>query len=266
MDALEKTTHEWIKIQENVFYSKIKLSIFPDPIKKINFSNCHIAVAKNGGLMAFIKKSKHLIMEPNNPIKDNVLIYYQNGIKEVEPIKVDFSETIVLFEFTEDEDLICLLADGRLYKFDINLLTYDFDFLGLAFGDNNIIDARLFNRGLIILTENGDFYINYNVKEPNSILFLNTKKYIPDFCYYNFVSNISTTDLKGNVNPNAQNIKNNELFYPSDFCMIPDVHSSSGKNELLIPHPKAGVILYIENDNIVRYIKKIFKKNIINFH
>lgn len=260
MDALEKTTHEWIKIQENVFYRKFKISLFPEPMKKLNFSNCHIAVAKNGGLMAFIKKSKHLIMESNNLIKDNVLIYYQNGIKDVDPIKVDFNETIILFEFTEDEDLICLLSDGRLYKFDINLLSYDFDFLGLTFADNNIIDARLFNRGLILLTENGDFYINYNINDPNSILFFSTKKYIPEFTYYNFVSNISTTELKGNVNPNAQNIKNNELFYPSDFCIISDIYSSSGRNELIFPHPKGGIILYIENDNIVRYIKKNIQK------
>ena len=77
MESLEKTTHDWFRLDE-IYYRKYLLAKFTEPIRKISFNSCHIAVAKNGGLMAFIKKSKHFLLE-NTLIKDHILVYYQNG-------------------------------------------------------------------------------------------------------------------------------------------------------------------------------------------
>jgi vacuolar protein sorting-associated protein 16 len=252
MEALEKTSHDWFLLDE-IYYRKFLMAKFPEPLKRINYGSCHIAVAKNGGLIAFVRKTKHFILDVHNPIKDSILIYYQNGVKEVDPIKFDPKETIILFEFTKEEDLICLLCDGRLYRFDIFCMKYDFDFIGLTFSGNNIIDAKLIGNSIMMLTENGDFYFNHNLNESSSLMYFSMKRYIPDFPYINYISSCGTLNLKNNL---STEIKNSEAYYPSEYAMIPPSNSSSGRHELLIPHPKHGLIIYVEGDNTVKYMKK----------
>lgn len=251
MESLEKTTHDWFRLDE-IYYRKYLMSKFVEPLRKISFNYCHIAIAKNGGLMAFVKKSKTFLLE-NNLIKDHILVYYQNGHKEAEPIKFEDNKTIVLFEFTKDEDLICLVSDGKLYRFDIYSLKSDFDYVGLTFSENNIIDAKLFNNCMIMLTENGDFYINNNINESNSLQLLSIKKYIPDFIYLNYSSSLSTLNIKNNL---SIELSNTDKFYPNDFLLIPSSNSLSGKLELIIPHPKQGIIIYEENSTVPKYLKK----------
>lgn len=266
-DKLEKTTREWFRLSE-VYYRKFQISKFNENLKKVIFNACHIAVAKNGGLMAFIKKSKHFIMDVNNPVKENLLIYYQNGVKEIDPIKFTESGTIVLFEFTADEDLILLLSDGRLYFFDIycRYSNYECDYIGLTFSNNPIVDAKLFEKGIMILTENGDFYYNYNIKDPSTTLFFQTRKSIPDFMYFNHISNLGTakpdilalSKSSSSFNFGKSGAISSIDFYPSDFLVIPSSVSGTGKNELYIPHSKNGLYLYIEGDKNIKYIKKNF--------
>ena len=64
---------------------------------KINYNSCHIAVARNGGpvgilifyISAFVKKSKHLLMDVTNPIKDSVRIFSFDG-RLLNTIKVNY--------------------------------------------------------------------------------------------------------------------------------------------------------------------------------
>ena len=49
------------------------------PHLKIEFENCYSSIAKNGGLVAFCKKPKILIMDNANPLKFNVIVMSQNG-------------------------------------------------------------------------------------------------------------------------------------------------------------------------------------------
>ena len=49
------------------------------PHLKIEFENCYSSIAKNGGLVAFCKKPKVFIMDPHNPIKNNVIVMCQDG-------------------------------------------------------------------------------------------------------------------------------------------------------------------------------------------
>ena len=265
LDKLEKTTHEWFKMLD-VYYRKFTMHKFTENLKKINFSNCHIAVAKNGGLMAFVKRTKHFIMDVNNPIKDSILVFFQNGLREVDPIPFDSEKnTIVLFEFTYDEDLILLLSDGKLYTFDIfSNKKMDYEFMGFSFEQNQIIDAKILDKGLIMLTEKGDFYLNYNVKDANSLTFFPARQYIPDFMYFNFNNNLGTNkdirDKNFSFNPSNsvnKNIKDAD-FIASDFIVIPASVSASGKNELYFPHPKNGLYVYIEGEQKVKYMKKFY--------
>lgn len=254
MDSLEKTTHEWFRLGE-VYYRKFLMSKFIEPYKRLTFNSCHIAVARNGGMIAFVKKTKHFIIDVNNPIKDSILVYYQNAHRDSDFIKFENKENIILFEFTAEEDLICLLASGKLYTFDIFLLNYDFEFMGITFEDNPIVDARLIDRSLYMLTENGDIYYCHNYKEPSSIVYFSIKKIIQDYPYVNYVSSCCTSVLKKEYNPNSASMKSAEIYYPSEFIIIPASKSSSGRNELILPHPKHGLIIYVENDSTVKYMK-----------
>jgi hypothetical protein len=91
------------------------------------------------------------------------------------------------------------------------------------FGDNPIIDAKLFETGLVFLTQNGNFYMVNNISEPNSVLFANTK-----------------------------NIQDN--YTPPDYLFIPASYSRSGRTELIFPHPKHGIINVVEGGEY-KYMK-----------
>lgn len=262
LDKLEKTINEWFRLAD-VYYRKFSICKYAEPLKKINFNACHIAVAKNGGLIAFVKKSKHFIMDVNNPIKDSILVFHQNGIKESEPIKFEEKGTIVLFEFTNDEDLILLLSDGRLYHIDIYCMSYECDYIGLAFGNDPIVDAKLFEKGIMCLTESGNFYYNFNIKDPSSLLFFSIRQYVPDYMYFNYMANVGTSKNTNTPSGNkaasftvkSGNINTSE-FFPSDFLVVPTSVSGSGKIELYFPHQKNGLYQYIEGEKQLKYIKR----------
>ena len=47
-----------------------ELLVKTKPLKPgIDFDNFHVAMSKNGGLVAFVKKSSYFIMDSSNPIK-----------------------------------------------------------------------------------------------------------------------------------------------------------------------------------------------------
>ena len=85
MENLEKSTISWERLGE-VYYRKYSLSKLKDFKGKISYSQCHIAISRNGGLLAFIKKSKTFIMDITNPIKYSIRIFY--GTPVVGPIRV----------------------------------------------------------------------------------------------------------------------------------------------------------------------------------
>jgi hypothetical protein len=226
MENFEKAVISWERLGE-VYYRRYPLCKSKEINYKIDYSNCHIAVSRNGGLIAFVKKSKRFIMDVTNPIRDSIRIFYQDG-SPVRPIKFSTDKEksiIVLFDFTDDENLICVMSDGKIYKFDIFTSSYNFKIAGTMFADNPIVDARLFQNGFVCSTQNGNLYIINSIKEPNAVLF---------------------TSLK--------NIPGCENYIPSDYLFTPAESSKSGSIELLVPHPKSGV-LNIEERGDIKYCR-----------
>lgn len=88
MENLEKVATTWERMGE-VYYRKYPICKVKDINYKIEYANCHIAVARNGGLIAFVKKSKRIIMDKTNPLKESIRIFYQDGTP-VRPIKVKY--------------------------------------------------------------------------------------------------------------------------------------------------------------------------------
>jgi hypothetical protein len=124
------------------------------------------------------------------------------------------------------------MDDGKIYKFDIFTRTFTYKIAGLEFSNNKIVSARLFEDGFVCLTQNNNFYLINNLKDPISNLFYNM------------------TQLFGD-----------EL--PKDYLFIPASYSLSEKIELLVPHPKHGLVRII-NGKEVQYIRhstpQIFSK------
>jgi hypothetical protein len=110
-----------------------------------------------------------------------------------------------------------------VFTFDIFTYSYKYDLASQIFETNNIVDARLFENGFVCLTQNGDFYIINNFKEPIASLFYSTKKHF-------------------------------ENYIPSDYAFLPSANTRNYNIELLFPHPKQGVMTVAE-DGDVRYIR-----------
>jgi hypothetical protein len=222
MENLENTANSWERLGE-VYYRKYHLCKMKEINYKIDYSNCYIAVSRNGGLIAFVKKSKRFIMDVTNPIRDSIRIFYQDG-SPIRPIKFGEKEkNIVLFDFTHDENLVCIMHDGRVYKFDIFTSSFNYKIADSIFLENNIIDARLFENGFVCLTANGNFYLINNIKEPKATLFYSTKNHL-------------------------------ENYLPSEYLFIPASVTKSEHVELLYPHPKHGLVRVYENGE-VKYAK-----------
>jgi hypothetical protein len=110
-----------------------------------------------------------------------------------------------------------------VFTFDIFTYSYKYDLASQVFETNNIVDARLFENGFVCLTQNGDFYIVNNFKEPVASLFYSTKKHFDN-------------------------------YVPSDYAFLPSASTRNYNVELLFPHPKHGVITVTE-DGDIRYIR-----------
>lgn len=115
------------------------------------------------------------------------------------------------------------MDDGKIYKFDIFTRTFTYKIAGLEFNSNRIVSARLFQEGFVCLTQNNNFYIISDIKNPSSSLFFNLSTLFGD-----------------------------EL--PRDYLFISANDSLSEQTELLVPHPKNGLIRII-NGKEKQYIK-----------
>ena len=127
IDQVESIATTFDKPAENVIFMK-ELLAKTKPLKPgIEFDNFHVAMSKNGGLVAFVKKSSYFIMDSSNPMKDSARILCQDLSNEHRiRLRDDKDKQIVLFDFTDDEQLYAIFNEGTIYKFDICLPTPTF--------------------------------------------------------------------------------------------------------------------------------------------
>ena len=181
MDQIENISASFEKVEASTHYMKEQLCKMKPISPKIEFQNCHIACARNGGMMAFVRMAKFLILETSNPIKDSVRVFFQDGSNE-KRIKFKWNEEneIVLFDFTDDEQLYAIIADGTVYKFHIFNSTVIKKETCLTFQEDKIISAKLFEKGFVCLTEGGSFYLVKDFKNNlNPVLFFPKQELLP---------------------------------------------------------------------------------------
>lgn len=217
IDQVESIATTFDKADDNVIFMKEFLCKAKPIQGKIDFENCHVAMSKNGGLIAFIKRSNLFIMD-NNPIKENVRVFCQDrsNEKRIKYRNDDKEKQIVLFDFTDDEQLFAIFNEGTIYKFDIFNERFIEKTSGPTFKAEPIEKAKFFEKGFVALTKAGHFYVVKKMKEPSPVLFFPMKSVIT-------------------------------IEMVPDFIFIPANHSKSGKLELLFPNTLGhGIIRVVE--------------------
>ena len=217
LDNIENLSNYFDSMTQDVFYIKEKISNFYFPTKfKINFEGCHIAICKNGGLIAICKKKSFLDTQRNSKINKNILVMRQNGnIVSTIPITWNNNERwIVAFDFTDNEKLYGICNDGSIYKFDILLSRAKEKPTSQIFKQSKIYKAKFIEKGFIALTYDGTFY------------------YVKEFKNIFPISLFQMGSLL-------------EFSNDIDFVGIPPSNSKSHKLELIFTNEKGNGIIHV---------------------
>ena len=225
-ENIENIASNFDNMMKDNCFMKEKITNFYFPFKfKINFDNCHVAISKNGGLIAICKKANYLNTQRYNKLNNNVIVMNQNArnIYTI-PISWNYNERwIICFDFTENGKLFGICNDGTIYKFDILTCQAREQITSDIFKKDKIVKAKFFERGFIALTY---FKIFYYVKEFKNI-------------YPIQIFQLTLLEISGDV----------------DFIGIPPSVSSSGKFELIFTNEKGnGVIHVIEQPKGFNYM------------
>ena len=220
IENLENIALNFEKMNNDYVFMKEKLVGFDfeenyDKIN-INFRECHIAIAKNGGLIGICKKKGFLDITRGSKINNYILVTYQNLKKRyLIPIDWNYKERWVIdLEFNEKEQLYAICNDGIIFKIDILTQKALQKKSSEFFKNQAIIKAKLVENGFIALTVDNNFVYVNDIKDP-----------IPKILFPISLLNFST-----NV----------------DFLAIPPSKSKSKKLELLITNERGDGLIHIE--------------------
>ena len=217
IDYLEIIAANFIQTDNLVSYSNekiVELNKSEKLVLKYNF--LHVAISRNGGLIALCKQ-KDYFDQTKSRINNSIIILHQDATtRYFIPIDWDYSKRyIVNLEFNEKEQLFAFCSDGTIYKLDILTQKAIEIFGGLRIKPEGIHKAKLFEKGYIILTQEGTIYLVEDLKNPD-----------PQFI-------ISVKDQLGFTND-------------IDFIGIPARQTCSGKFEILITNQKGPGVLHVE--------------------
>ena len=235
-ETLENIALNFEKMSDDYIFMKEQFVDFEQDNKiKFNFKEWHIAMCPNGGLIAACKKKGILDITKGSKINKNIIVTYQNlRTKYLIPIDWDYKKTwVVLLDFNEKEQLYAICNDGTIFKIDITTQKAVKKSTSSIFENEPIIKAKLFEKGFIALTLNGDFYYVPDIKNPFPQLFFAMKSLL-------------------------------EFSNEVDFILIPSNFSKSKKLELLITNQTGEGIVHIEqNDNGLFYFLPVENSEIL---
>ena len=229
VEALEQISLNFDKMDKNNYYTLQQITDFSKARSiKINFNFCHIAISKNGGLIAVCKKKSFFDTSRNSRLNKNIIVMFQNSKTKYEiPIDWDYSRRwIICLDFILLQDLYGILNDGGIFKFKYKDKTKKEIPTSQRLQQEGVIKAKFYENGFIAYTKFENFYYIKNIKDPS-----------PIFMFSTGIINLS---------PNF------------DFLMISPDNSSSGKLELLMTNEKGDGIIHTEQkltgENIQRRI------------
>jgi hypothetical protein len=254
-NEINKLSHDWISFG-NIKYKITKLadySFHPSEssnILKIDINGFLIATATNGGPFAMLINNR-IVPSGASTYKDKIGVFsaYGDRINTIE-LKAAFKEAYdreikhwVWFAFTKEEDILLISANGIIFLLDpmSGEVQHRFDYQTQFMGMNNIQSCKTKGNSVIIKNGNHCFYFIPDVYHPDMIEFgvPNLEpgyNVITEETKYGGVSTMKKTDL-----PQRTEI--------DDYVLIPKSKSRSKKMEILITHPKEGLILLDDQKN-----------------
>ena len=226
LEGIENLATNFDTMSPGNCFSKEKITNFYFPNKfKINFQDCHVAISRNGGLMAICKKKNFFDIQKHSYVNNDVLVMQQNA-KQFYTIPIPWNSEkrwMIGFDFSENENLYGICNDGTIYKFDLLLREAKEQLTSQKFIQDKIYKVKFIEKGFIALTIYGVFY------------------YVKDF---------------KNIYPKSLFQMKSILEFSNevDFIPIPSQASKSGKLELLFTNEKGdGVIRIMEQPDKYDY-------------
>ena len=231
IEVLENIATYFNNINNEHFYLKQQITDFNKTNKiKLDFKYCHIALSKNGGLIAICKKKGFLDTSRNSKLNNYIIVMFQNA-GTIYEIKIDWNYSkrwIVCLDFTVKQELFGILNDGGILKIKyIDRVVKEIP-TSETLREEGIQNAKFFKNGFIAYTTKENFYYCKNIKNPEIIF-------------------ICDTGMIGS-SPNM------------DFLAISNENSKSKRLELLITNENGNGVFLIEQQPEGQK----FKLNIVN--
>ena len=170
-------------LDKNQFYMKEQFTDFSrvekSKVLEIKFDDLHVAMSKNGGLIAFCMKTGHYDIKKNSKLNRNIIVMFQDSFKRfITPIEWDNKKRyVVCLDFTAKQDLYAILNNGDVYQIKYNEQRAKQKLTSEIFKDVGIAKAKLFEKGFIAFTNVGQFYYVKDLKNIIPMLIC----YVPPF-------------------------------------------------------------------------------------
>ena len=226
MDNFYEIFSSFISADDGLYFSKEKIVDLNKKQKlKLELNYILVAICKNGGLIALCKTGNYLDTFKSS-INNNIIIMHQDAsIRYLIPIDWKYNERyIISIEFNDKEQLYAFCNDGTILKIDIITRKAIPKKPIEELKQEKICKAKLFEKGFIVLTEEGTIYLIQNLKEPIPIFIISIKEQLG-----------FTNDI--------------------DFIGIPASKSFSGNFEIIITNQKGEGVLYRKRRS-ARYKKR----------
>ena len=125
-DKLQNYSLNWLPV-EHFYYREFPITTFmawQDLLGETSFQEYHIAVAKNGGPIALFMR--RLTLTANRSFRGKVFVFnaYGHRMREIDLLNhnnkhlAELKEKIAFFAFTDEDDIVMLSNDRRLFLLD----------------------------------------------------------------------------------------------------------------------------------------------------
>ena len=143
----------------------------------LSFKYIHVAMSRNGGLIAACKEKEYFTTNDESGIIKNIILFHQDTNKRYN-VRLDwkYNESyIVNLEFNDKEQLYGFCSNGDIRKIDTLISKAKVKVTSGIFTEEGIVNAKLCDKGLIALTKKGNIYFAPDIKNPKPLFYMTIK-------------------------------------------------------------------------------------------
>ena len=137
----------------------------------LSFNYLHVAIWRNGGLIASCKVNKYREFPDETGINKNIIIFHQDTNKRYN-VRIDWKyddSYIVNLEFNDKEQLYGFCSNGDIRKVDTLTSRAKVKVTSGIFTEEGLVNAKLCDKGLVALTKKGNIYFAPDIKNPRPL-------------------------------------------------------------------------------------------------